>query len=137
METLVWLRVPGDIVFAAGGVLLALYALRAAAAAVRAGRPPARAVPAAASAEPIRGGPGALRLPWTSHETHRLHRLQPARADLPGREPERRATIAEIAAAFDISENHLTRWCTSSASRAGSTTVRGKGGGLLLAMPAE
>jgi nitric oxide reductase subunit B len=27
METLVWLRVPGDIVFAAGSVLLALYAL--------------------------------------------------------------------------------------------------------------
>ena len=28
METLVWLRVPGDIVFAAGSVLLALYALK-------------------------------------------------------------------------------------------------------------
>lgn len=28
METLVWLRVPGDIVFAAGGVLLAWYAIR-------------------------------------------------------------------------------------------------------------
>jgi nitric oxide reductase subunit B len=28
METLVWLRVPGDIVFAAGGVCLSLYALR-------------------------------------------------------------------------------------------------------------
>ncbi|MGM9488450.1 nitric-oxide reductase large subunit [Ideonella sp. YS5] len=28
METLVWLRVPGDIVFAAGAVLLAVYALR-------------------------------------------------------------------------------------------------------------
>lgn len=28
METLVWLRVPGDIVFAAGALLLALYALR-------------------------------------------------------------------------------------------------------------
>jgi len=28
METLVWMRVPGDIVFAAGSVLLALYALR-------------------------------------------------------------------------------------------------------------
>ena len=28
MESLVWLRVPGDIVFAAGGVLLAWYALR-------------------------------------------------------------------------------------------------------------
>lgn len=28
METLVWLRVPGDVVFAAGAVLLAVYALR-------------------------------------------------------------------------------------------------------------
>jgi nitric oxide reductase subunit B len=28
METLVWLRVPGDIVFAIGGVLLAVYALK-------------------------------------------------------------------------------------------------------------
>jgi nitric oxide reductase subunit B len=28
METLVWLRVPGDIVFAAGAVFLAIYALK-------------------------------------------------------------------------------------------------------------
>jgi nitric oxide reductase subunit B len=28
METLVWLRVPGDIVFAAGSVWLAVYALK-------------------------------------------------------------------------------------------------------------
>jgi len=28
METLVWLRVPGDIVFATGGVILAVYAIR-------------------------------------------------------------------------------------------------------------
>jgi nitric oxide reductase subunit B len=28
METLVWLRVPGDVVFAGGAVLLAIYALR-------------------------------------------------------------------------------------------------------------
>ena len=28
METLVWLRMPGDIVFAAGALLLAVYALR-------------------------------------------------------------------------------------------------------------
>jgi nitric oxide reductase subunit B len=27
METFVWMRVPGDIVFAAGSVLLAVYAL--------------------------------------------------------------------------------------------------------------
>lgn len=28
METLVWMRVPGDIVFAIGALFLALYALR-------------------------------------------------------------------------------------------------------------
>jgi nitric oxide reductase subunit B len=28
METLVWLRVPGDVVFAIGALLLAVYALR-------------------------------------------------------------------------------------------------------------
>ena len=28
METFVWLRVPGDIIFAVGGVLLGVYALR-------------------------------------------------------------------------------------------------------------
>jgi nitric oxide reductase subunit B len=28
METLVWLRVPGDIVFAGGALMLACYALR-------------------------------------------------------------------------------------------------------------
>lgn len=28
METLVWLRVPGDVIFAAGGVFLALFAWR-------------------------------------------------------------------------------------------------------------
>jgi len=28
METLVWLRVPGDIVFAGGALCLAIYALR-------------------------------------------------------------------------------------------------------------
>ncbi len=44
METLVWLRVPGDIVFAAGGVLLALYALRLLGR--RAVRPSATEVPA-------------------------------------------------------------------------------------------
>jgi nitric oxide reductase subunit B len=28
METLVWLRVPGDVVFSFGGIFLALYALK-------------------------------------------------------------------------------------------------------------
>ena len=43
METLVWLRVPGDIVFAAGSVLLAVYALKL----LRPGRRPAAATAAA------------------------------------------------------------------------------------------
>ena len=45
MEMLVWMRVPGDIVFAAGAVLLAAYALRL----LR--RPAAQAAPQA----PVRG----------------------------------------------------------------------------------
>ena len=42
METLVWMRVPGDIVFAIGALLLAWFALRL----LRSGRP-AQTVPAA------------------------------------------------------------------------------------------
>jgi nitric oxide reductase subunit B len=45
METLVWLRVPGDIVFAAGSVFLALYALYL----LR--RPAVQQVPAGAAVE--------------------------------------------------------------------------------------
>jgi nitric oxide reductase subunit B len=44
METLVWLRVPGDVVFAAGSVLLALYAWRL----LRPGRPALQAATGAA-----------------------------------------------------------------------------------------
>jgi nitric oxide reductase subunit B len=48
METLVWLRVPGDIVFAAGALLLALYAFRLLRPA--AARPAPAALPAKAAA---------------------------------------------------------------------------------------
>jgi len=56
METLVWLRVPGDVVFAIGGVFLAVYAL---ALLWRALRPLAKAAQAAQprpDATTMRGG---------------------------------------------------------------------------------
>jgi hypothetical protein len=71
METLVWLRVPGDIVFAAGSVFLAVYC----------------AVPAASSGEPARAGRRPARMKLTAFTDYSLRVL-----DLPGRAPERRAT---------------------------------------------
>lgn len=52
-------------------------------------------------------------------------------------EPDRRATVAEICAAFDIKPNHLTKVVHHLAKCGWVATVRGKGGGLVLAMPAE
>jgi Rrf2 family nitric oxide-sensitive transcriptional repressor len=51
-------------------------------------------------------------------------------------EPDRRATIAEISAAFDIKANHLTKVVHHLAKCGWVATVRGKGGGLVLARPA-
>lgn len=51
--------------------------------------------------------------------------------------PQRRATIAEIAAAFDISEHHLTKVVHHLGKSGWLANIRGKGGGLTLAMPAE
>ncbi|MBS0446871.1 MAG: Rrf2 family transcriptional regulator [Proteobacteria bacterium] len=51
-------------------------------------------------------------------------------------QPERRATIAEISTAFDININHLTKVVHHLGKRGWVETVRGKGGGLTLAMPA-
>jgi hypothetical protein len=51
--------------------------------------------------------------------------------------PERRATVAEVSAAFDIKENHLTKVVHFLGKQGWVTTLRGKGGGLLLARPAN
>ena len=71
------------------------------------------------------------------HEAEHLHRLQPAHADVPGAAPQRRATIAEIATAFGISRHHLTKVAHGLGRNGWLANVRGKGGGLALAMPPQ
>ena len=48
-------------------------------------------------------------------------------------DPRHRATIAEISNSFSIKENHLTKVVHFLGKQGWVTTVRGKGGGLLLA----
>lgn len=52
-------------------------------------------------------------------------------------QPKSRATIAEIAATFEVSENHLTKVVHCLGKAGWLANVRGKGGGLELAMPPE
>lgn len=54
-----------------------------------------------------------------------------------GAQPERRATIAEIASSFQVSEHHLTKVVHFLGKQGWLANVRGKGGGLELAMPPE
>ena len=50
--------------------------------------------------------------------------------------PERRATVAEICEAFEVKANHLTKVVHYLGRCGWVETLRGKGGGLLLAKPA-
>jgi Rrf2 family transcriptional regulator, nitric oxide-sensitive transcriptional repressor len=52
-------------------------------------------------------------------------------------EPDRRATIVEIASAYAVSENTLVKVIHDLGQRGWLRNVRGKGGGLELAMPPE
>lgn len=52
-------------------------------------------------------------------------------------QPESRATIAEISAAFSINVNHLTKVVHHLGKCGWLETVRGKGGGLMLARPVD
>ena len=52
-------------------------------------------------------------------------------------QPDRRTTIAAIAEAFDVSESHLTKVVHALGKAGFLSNVRGRGGGLALAMPPE
>ncbi len=68
----------------------------------------------------------------TKHTDYALRVLM-----LLARAPDKRATIGEIAGSYRISENHLMKIVHGLAKGGYVQTLRGKGGGLKLARPAE
>ncbi len=74
----------------------------------------------------------ALSMRLTSFTEYSLRVLVYLAAD-----PARRATISEVAAAFDLSENHLMKVVHFLGKEGWLANVRGKGGGMSLAMPPE
>ena len=52
-----------------------------------------------------------------------------------GIDPSRRATISEVATAFDVSQNHLMKVVHFLGQQGWLSNVRGKGGGMELALP--
>jgi Rrf2 family nitric oxide-sensitive transcriptional repressor len=54
-----------------------------------------------------------------------------------GADPDRRSTIAQVADSFQISEAHLMKVVHTLGKLGWAATVRGKGGGITLAMPAD
>lgn len=54
-----------------------------------------------------------------------------------GTQPARRATIAQVAAAYDVSGNHLVKVVHFLGRQGWLKNVRGRGGGLELALPPE
>jgi Rrf2 family protein len=54
-----------------------------------------------------------------------------------GRQPERLCTIAEVAQVHGLSQAHLMKITYQLGQRGWITTVRGKGGGMTLALPPE
>jgi Rrf2 family nitric oxide-sensitive transcriptional repressor len=82
--------------------------------------------PAPADAGALRTGPTPMKL--TTFTDYSLRVLMYLATD-----PDRRATVAEICAAFDVKANHLTKVVHHLGRHGWVSTVRGKGGGLTLA----
>ncbi len=119
MEALVWLRVPGDVVFSVGAALLALYALALL-------RSPGKSALQPAGA-PRRSHDMRLTT-FTDYSLRMLIYLASA--------PEKKATIAEVARVYGVSEHHMVKVVHLLGKAGFLKNTRGKGGGVELARPA-